>query len=331
MKLDRKVQVITKSYIFAKISEYDVYRYYIGDFTIGQSRKSPFHKDNNPSFSVYMRDGKIQHRDHSDDQYRGDCINLVEQLYNLDIKDALKKIAKDFGIEEGKDESARITSQYVKPFMDQKRHSYIQVSVRKWNQDDANYWKQFGITSAQLKEDNVYPLKELFINKQRYGLSKDEIAYVYRYDEGYKIYFPNRPKEDRWKSNIPLTIVENRKVIQGADRVFIVKSKKDRLCLNSIFPDERIINVQNESVAAYTNELLQELKGKEVWISYDSDPAGKKASIKITKEFGFKHINVPDKYWEEDSIKDWADLYKNYGSIPVIKHFTDKVFLEKIV
>ena len=65
-------------------------------------------------------------------------------------------------------------------------------------------------------------------------------------------------------------------------------------------------------------------KGKEVWISYDSDPAGKKASIKITKEFGFKHINVPDNYWEEDGIKDWADVYNKYGSNPIIEHFKKK-------
>jgi hypothetical protein len=88
MKLEKREETISKDYLFSKINEYDVYRYYIGEFTIGQSRKSPFHKDNNPSFSVYMRDGKIQHRDHSDDTFRGDCINLVEQLYNLDIKAA---------------------------------------------------------------------------------------------------------------------------------------------------------------------------------------------------------------------------------------------------
>jgi hypothetical protein len=319
MKLDKREETVSKEYIFSKIDYYDVYRHYIGDFVIGQARKSPFRKDNNPSFSVYMRDGKLGHRDHADDIYRGDCIDLVKQLFNLDTKNAVLKIAKDFGLEEGKDESARITSQYVKPFMDQKRHSFIQVTVRKFNQSDANYWKQFGITSAQLKEDNVYPLKEAWINRHRCPVLKDEIAYVYRYDEGYKLYFPNRVKEERWKSNIPLTIVENRKVIEGADRVFITKSKKDRLVLSKYL--DNVVNVQNETRACFTESFVQELSDKEVWINYDSDDAGVKNCIRITEEFKYNYINVPRSYLP---IKDFADLYRVHGEQAVIEILKSK-------
>lgn len=319
MKLEKREELISKEYLFSKISEYDVYKYYIGEFTIGQSRKSPFHKDNNPSFGIYMKDGKLYHKDFADDVYRGDAINLVEQLYSLDMNKAIKKIAKDFGITEGKDESARITSQYVKPFMDQKRHSFIQVTVRKFNQSDANYWKQFGITSAQLKEDNVYPLKEAWINRHRCPVLKDELAYVYRYDEGYKLYFPNRPKEDRWKSNIPLTIVENKKVIQGADRVIITKSKKDRLLLSRYL--DNVVNVQNETRACFTESFVQELSGKEVWINYDSDDAGVKNCIRITEEFKYNYINVPRSYLP---IKDYADLFRVHGEEVVIKSLKEK-------
>jgi 5S rRNA maturation endonuclease (ribonuclease M5) len=319
MKLEKREELITKEYLFSKISEYDVYRYYIGEFTIGQSRKSPFHKDNNPSFGIYMKDGKLYHKDFADDVYRGDAINLVEQLYSLDMNKAIKKIAKDFGITEGKDESARITSQYVKPFMDQKKHSFIQVTVRKFNQADGNYWKQFGISSAQLKEDNVYPLKEAWINRHRCPVLKDELAYVYRYDEGYKLYFPNRPKEDRWKSNIPLTIVENKKVIQGADRVIITKSKKDRLLLSRYL--DNVVNVQNETRACFTESFVEELRGKEVWINYDSDDAGVKNCIRITEEFKYNYINVPRSYLP---IKDFADLYRVYGEEALLNELKSK-------
>jgi hypothetical protein len=319
MKLEKREELITKEYLFSKISEYDVYKYYIGEFTIGQSRKSPFHKDNNPSFGIYMKDGKLYHKDFADDVYRGDAINLVEQLYSLDMNKAIKKIAKDFGITEGKDESARITSQYVKPFMDQKKHSFIQVTVRKFNQADGNYWKQFGITSAQLKEDNVYPLKEAWINRHRCPVLKDELAYVYRYDEGYKLYFPNRPKEDRWKSNIPLTIVENKKVIQGADRVIITKSKKDRLVLSRYL--DNVINVQNETRACFTESFVEELSGKEVWINYDSDEAGVKNCIRITEEFKYNYINVPRSYLP---IKDFADLYRVHGEEALLNELKSK-------
>ena len=326
MELQKKQEILSKDFLFSKIDHYDVYKYYVGDFTINQVRKSPFHKDNNPSFSIYMRDGKLRHKDHSNDFYRGDCIDLVQQLFNLDTKQAVEKIAKDFGISKGEDNSQRITSLYTKPFMEQRRHSFIQVKTRSWTEKDAEYWKQFGITKDQLKKDEVYPLKEVFINRKKEGIEKEELVYGYRYNEGFKIYFPNRPKGEKWRSNIPITIVENLSVLEDLSitQVLIVKSKKDRLCLQGVFPDMHILNVQNESVSAFSSGLSEKLKGKQVYISYDSDEAGKRASLKITTEFGYKHINVPDIYVEKDGIKDWADLFKKYGPEPIINHFKTK-------
>lgn len=323
MELHKKEELITKEFLFSKIDSFDVYRYYIGDFVIGQARKSPFRKDNNPSFSIYMKDGKLRHTDFADDRYRGDCIDLVQQLFNLDTKKATQKIAKDFGISEGTDESERITSQYSKPFMDQKRHSFIQVSTRAWTSDDAAYWKQFGITKDQLKAEEVYPIKDLFINRRKQFINKDELVYVYRYAEGFKIYFPNRPKGERWKSNIQLTLVENLKILDEYDPsvVLITKSKKDRLVLSRYFP--YVLNVQNETRACFTEQFVEKLKGRIVWINYDSDDTGVKNCIRITTEFGYRYINVPKVYLEE-GIKDYADLYRLHGEEAVINSLKEK-------
>lgn len=321
MELHKKEELISKEFLFSKIEPYDVYRYYIGDFVIGQARKSPFHKDNNPSFSIYMRDGKLKHRDHSDDRYRGDCIDLVQQLFNLDTKKATQKIAKDFGIVDGKDESQKITSQYTKPFIDQKRHCFIQVATRPWTKEDAAYWTQFGITKDQLKAEEVYPLKDVFINRRRERVNKDELFYAYRYDEGFKIYFPNRPKDERWKSNIPITIVENMKILSDYDPsvVLITKSKKDRLVLSRYFP--YVLNVQNETRACFTEDFVQKLKGRIVWINYDSDEPGIRNCTNITSEFGYKYINVPKQFLP---VKDYADLYCKYGEEALINSLKEK-------
>lgn len=323
MELHKKEEIISKEFLFSKIDHYDVYRYYIGDFVIGQARKSPFHRDNNPSFSVYMRDGKLRHRDHSDDKYRGDCIDLVQQLFNLDTKKATRKIAKDFGIADGKDESERITSQYTKPFIDEKRHCFIQITTRPWTKEDIDYWAQFGITKDELRAEEVYPLKDVFINRRRQRVDKDELFYAYRYDEGFKIYFPNRPKGQRWKSNIPITIVENSKILELYDPavVLITKSRKDRLVLSRYFP--YVINVQNETRACFTEDFVQRLKGRIVWINYDSDEAGVKNCTNITEEFGYRYINVPRIYLQE-GIKDYADLYRLKGEEVLINCLKEK-------
>jgi len=326
MELAKKEELISKEFLFSRISDYDVYKYYIGDFTIGQVRKSPFRKDNNPSFSIYMKNGKLQHNDFADDRYRGDCIDLVQQLFNLDTKKATQKIAKDFGIAEGKDESARITSQYTKPFIDQKRHSFIQVSTRTWKKEDAAYWVQFGISKEQLKAEEVYPLKEVFINRKKVRTDKDELFYAYRYEEGFKIYFPNRPKGERWFSNIPLTKVENIKILDeyNPSVVLLTKSKKDRLVLSKYFP--YVLNVQNETRSCFTPGFVEKLKDRIVWINYDSDEAGVKNCIRITTEFGYRYINVPKVYLEE-GIKDFADLFRAHGEEAVINSLKEKGLL----
>lgn len=323
MELAKREELINKEFLFSKIEPYDVYRYYIGNFTIGHIFNSPFRKDNNPSFGVYMRNGKLQHNDFADDRYRGDCIDFVQQMYNLDIKRATQKIAKDFGIAEGKDESERITSLYTKPFIDQKRHSFIQVSTRAWKKEDAAYWTQFGISKEQLKAEEVYPLKEVFINRRKVRTDKDELFYAYRYEEGFKIYFPNRPKGERWFSNIPLTKVENIKILDeyNPSVVLLTKSKKDRLVLSRYFP--YVLNVQNETRSSFTSELVEKLKGKTVWINYDSDEVGVKNCIRITTEFGYRYINVPKVYLEE-GIKDYADLYRLHGEEAVINSLKEK-------
>ena len=321
MELQKKEEMITKEFLFSKIEPYDVYRYYIGNFTIGQKIKSPFRKDNNPSFGIFMRNGKLLYNDFGDDKYKGDCIKLVQQLFNLDMDKTIRKIAKDFGIAEGKDESERITSQYSKPFMDEKRHSFIQISTRSWSKKDADYWKQFGITKDQLKLEEVYPIKDLFINRRKQFIDKNEVAYAYRYPEGFKIYFPNREKEKRWLSNIPLTIVENLKILDEYDPsvVLITKSKKDRLVLSRYFP--YVLNVQNETRACFTEEFVEKLKGRIVCINYDSDDTGVKNCIRITTEFGYRYINVPRTFLP---VKDFADLYRVHGEDVLINCLQEK-------
>lgn len=312
---------ITIELIMSKISEYDVYRSELGDFTIGRSISNPMRLDENPSMCVYMSSsGHLFHKDYADDRFAGGCIDLVCQKYGLNYDKALQKVAKDFGIKDaGSEEYKKIISQYVKPVLDMKMHSLIHVSVRKWEKADLDYWKQFGITIDHLRGDDVYCVKSLSINRRKVFIRPGELCFVYRYAEGFKVYFPLRSKEDgKWKSNITTRTVENLKALNGATKVLITKAKKDRMCLQAIFPDLAIISVQNETRSCFTEEFVNALKGKEVWINYDSDEAGVKNCQALTADFGYKYINVPKQYLP---IKDFADLYKEEGAEPIINYF----------
>lgn len=43
---------ITLDYILSKVTEYDIYAAYIGNFKVGMIYNSPFRKDKNPSLDV---------------------------------------------------------------------------------------------------------------------------------------------------------------------------------------------------------------------------------------------------------------------------------------
>lgn len=333
MQLAKKADDITPELLYSKIADYDIYRYYMGDFTIGRSFCNHHRGDRNPSMVIYVgQAGHLFHRDYADERFRGGPFDLVMQIYpGMNYDAALRWVATDFGIvDAASEEYKKIVLQYNKPVIDMKRHALIQVNARKWEKADLDYWAAFGITYEQLREEEIYCVKQWSLNRRRMHIGKGELCFAYRYNEGFKVYYPTRTKDEgKWTTNISTSTVENLDALKGASRVLITKSKKDRICLNNVLGNVTILSVQNESKSCFTEEFVNALKNKDVWISYDSDAAGKKNSLILTQEFGYKHINVPDVYVINDGIKDWADLYKKYGSVPILNHFRKKGFLEK--
>ena len=57
---------ITLDYILSRVSEYDIYARYLGQFKVGFIYNSPFRKDKNPSFGIFLskRSGKLLFKDH---------------------------------------------------------------------------------------------------------------------------------------------------------------------------------------------------------------------------------------------------------------------------
>lgn len=323
MKLSRKPDEITSDLIYSKIDDYDIYRYYMKDFTIGSPICNHHRGDRNPSFVVYVgQNGHLFHRDYADDRFRGGAFDLVSQIYvGLNYDGALKKVAMDFGITDASSLHYKtITSQYVRPVIDMKKHADIRMSARKWEKADIDYWAAYGIPLEDLRKDEVYCVKEWSLNRRKQYIRPGELCFGYRYNEGFKIYYPGRSKDDgKWTSNITTQLVENLSVLKSADRVLITKSKKDRMVLSRYFP--AVLSVQNESRSCFTEAFVNQLRNKDVWVNYDSDEPGVKACKAITDEFGFKYINIPKMYLP---IKDFADLYKFHGEKPIIDYLKSK-------
>jgi len=306
--------------ILSRISEYDIFRYYMPnhDWKINRVTYSPFRRENNPSFMIGNKMGYLMFIDYADTSLRGDCFNFVQMLHNLpSVSDTLKMIDRDFGLGLSTGvmtgEYKKIISEYKQPEIE-KRYSLIQVKVRKFTQDELDYWAQYHQDIQDLRDNNIYSIKELYLNKQRFPLGENELRFGYLYEGQYwKIYRPFADKKHKWMpNNVPITAMDGKENIKDCSVAFINKSKKDYMVMKKLFPCS--CAVQNEGLGCFSHENVEYLKANSdrQILSFDADDVGVQNSKQITEMFDFDYTNVPRQYLAE-GIKDWADLAKAHG------------------
>ena len=321
--------------VLSKISDYDIFRYYMPtkNWRINQVTFSPFRNEKHPSFLISNRYDRLRFHDFADSTKKGDCFTFVQTLFCIPkMDDVLKMIDRDFGLgiaSSGPDVGRYkiITKEYVQPDASDKRYTLIQVSTRKLTKQELDYWAQYHQGEQDLKECNVYGIKNLYLNKKLFYLPPEEIKFGYYYDGHWKIYRPYQDKKNKWvPNNVPITAMDGKEDIQNCKIAFINKSKKDYMVMRKVFPC--CCAVQNESAGCFSEENVEYLKANSdiQILSFDADEVGVKNSQLITKTYDFQYINVPRKYLSE-GIKDWADLAKAHGLKTVEQCLKEKQIL----
>jgi hypothetical protein len=210
-------------------------------------------------------------------------------------------------------EYKKIISEYKQPEIE-KRYSLIQVKVRNFTQDELDYWAQYHQDIQDLRDNNVYSIKELYLNRQRFPLGENELRFGYLYEGQYwKIYRPLADKKHKWMpNNVPITAMDGKDNIKNCSVAFINKSKKDFMVMKKLFPCS--CAVQNEGLGCFSHENVEYLKANSdrQILSFDADDVGVQNSKQITEMFDFEYTNVPRQYLAE-GIKDWADLARVHG------------------
>ena len=71
-----KKPIYTLDWILSKVTEYDIYASYLGEFKVGLIYNSPFREDKNPSFGIYYskRTQQLLFKDHG----TGQCGNVIK-------------------------------------------------------------------------------------------------------------------------------------------------------------------------------------------------------------------------------------------------------------
>lgn len=316
----RRVKIptdITLDYILSKVSEYDIYAHYLGQFKVGAIYNSPFRKDKNPSFGIYYskRTKQLLFKDHG----TGECGNIVKfvSLYTglTNYNDILKDIVKQLNITT--DTKLDSSKQYIPS-----SETVIGIVRQKFTPTDINYWSQFNISEKTLKKFNVNSIKYYLCNGIVKGIYKeDNPMYAYKVYNNFKIYRPLADKYTKWRNNLTEYDIQGYAQLPSkGDTLIITKSMKDVMCLYEMgIP---AISPSSESTFI-PNDILEGLKKrfKRIIILFDRDNAGVKYLRKMSLKTGLEGLLVHKKFKAKDisdaikansfeEIKEWL-----YGKI----------------
>jgi hypothetical protein len=328
-----KKVALTPETIFQRLTPYDIFKFYMPhSWSINHVTNSPFRKDDHPSFMIGNKGGTLFFIDFADTSVKGDCFSFVKTLYGITMNDALMLIDKDFGLGlTGQSTNTAvykiIKADYKQPEDLGKRYTNIQVVPKKFTKEELAYWNEYHQDLQDLRDNNIFSLNKVFLNKQLFTFKPLELKFGYYYNGYWKIYRPHAEKRSKWvPNNVPISTMEGLENIKDSSYAFINKSKKDYMVVKKLL--ESSCATQNEGIACFTEENVKYLKdnSKRQILSFDSDVAGVTNSQQITKIFDFDYMNVPRKYLSE-GIKDWADLAKAKGMNTVETIFKEKGLL----
>lgn len=311
---------ITLDWILSKVTEYDIYAKYIGQFKVGMIYNSPFRKDKNPSFGIYYskRTKQLLFKDHG----TGECGNVIKFVSLFTGKTEYSDILSDIVDKLNITNNTKLVSskQYIPP-----TETVIGVVRQEFTDVDINYWKQFNISINTLKKFNVNSIKYYLCNGIVKGTYKRENPmYAYKVYNNFKIYRPLADKYTKWRNNLTDYDIQGYEQLpQKGDILFITKSMKDVMCLHEMgYP---AVSPSSESTFL-PKDVLEQLKTrfKRIIILFDRDVAGVKRSRKLSRETGLEAIFINKKFKAKDvsdavkansfeEIKNWLDeTIKNY-------------------
>lgn len=309
---------LTSDYILSQYSQEQIMEHYLGvPIKLRTRFLSPLRQDTNPTCGFfYTKEGSLIFKDFAG-FFSGGCFKVVMHIYNCSFHEALEIIANDFGLIDGV-RIERVDYPHLVTF--RRRETVIEIKRRQFNDEDREFWTQFGIQKQTLIDFNVPPVTAVWLNgKQIYSYKKGDPAYAYDFgDEQYKIYFPKR-KTNRFMCNC--SIVQGYQRIRDlSNGVVITKSMKDVLVLHefgitafapqseTVYPDEEWIH-----------ELLE--NAPQVVSLYDFDRAGVTMANYMRKKYGIQPLFLTNgRFGTPDfQAKDISDLVKLHGKTEVSK------------
>ena len=277
----------------------------------GQSVKisSIFRTERTPSMVVFCdkNTGDYKFKDFSSG-IGGSAYDLVCKKFDLPYSAALFKIMNDYTLAKIKGYS---------PIEVVPENSYVveDYAIRTWIENDAIFWKQFGISRIILEKYNVKPLKSYTMSNglKTHYFEPKILCYGYFSLTGtlYKIYSPKSPKKKFYKVAEHVQGIEQ--LQYKSDVLVICSSLKDAMCLDAMGFNLEVVapDSENTTIKAHYIDLFK-FKYKKIITLFDNDEAGIKAIERYKQEFGINGCFYPTAKDISDAVaRDGIEVVKN--------------------
>ena len=290
-----------------KLTDYDIYSYYVGQFKIGKLFNSPLRSDDkNPSFTIFKgMNGGLFFKDHGSGE-GGNAIKFVKLYKNINTKDELERellrIVRKMNPNSGN--AIRTYSYSV-----DSGPTDIGIVRQPFTDVDKRYWKQFHISIDTLRKFQVFSIKYFLCNRVVRGTYKETSPmYAYKVDDKFKIYRPLASKYTKWRTNLTNRNVQglSELPVEGGNLLIITKSLKDVMCLYEM--GFNAIAASSETTFI-PDDILDSLrhKWKNVIMLYDRDKTGMLESRKYSKQYKLDALFVHKRF----KAKDVSDAVKD--------------------
>ena len=314
-KIDTPIERIRK-----KVSDYQLFKYYAGDFTLGKSILSPLRKEKHPSFLIYANGQGLKFKDFGSGQ-KGSIFDFVMLKYGCSFCKAIDIINKDFK-NNCKSTEEVIGGILIPPI--KHLETLIEIKKRKWCQSmDYKFWACYGLNKEILEKFNVFPISHAWINGKLINYSDKNIHYAYRFgNKIYKIYSPYSKR--KWIGNVKSHILQGYDQLpENGDLLIITKSLKDVLTLytlgfSSIAPQSETNHISGDIVEGLKKRF------KKLLVLYDNDRIGVESAEKILNEFNIPNIKLKDE-------KDISDLHKKIGREETLKTINELITFKGLI
>lgn len=324
-----KKSLLNRENVLKQVDSYQLFKAYCRNFkAIGDMFQSELrNNDKHPSCHIVIWGGDLLYKDFGESEgYR--IFDYLVRKFNIEFRDVLKMINRDFNLNLGVDDGSAIKSNpnFIIPkksdidfSKDEKEPTIINVQPRRWTDADRIYWKQYEIPPLLLKYHNIksvgaYSIDSTYKDNVSYRVSPYRLAYSmdYYWHNGIfrrKLYFPQETGRYRFTSNVDSTIVQGWTLLpkNGGNVLFVTKSYKDILIFNLL----GYWAIAPNSEHSYIPELVMEkLKTRfsNIYVWFDNDEGGKEGAKSFARKFKLPFTFNPD-----GEPKDPSDFVKDYS------------------